>query len=70
MIDTFKKKHECATCGSKYGKIEELMHHHQIAHEKRMYMCGECNMGFEGMEQMRDHARKLHSYNSMKEKKT
>jgi hypothetical protein len=31
-------------------------------------MCKECNIGFEGMEQMRDHARKFHSYNRMKKK--
>jgi DNA-directed RNA polymerase subunit RPC12/RpoP len=64
------KKHECETCGGKFGKIEELMHHQQIAHERRLYMCSECNAGFEGMEQMRDHAKKFHSYNRMKEEKT
>ncbi len=61
------KKHQCEKCGIKFGKIEELMHHQQIAHEQRLYMCNECNMGFEGMEQMRDHARKFHSYNRIKE---
>jgi predicted nucleic acid-binding Zn ribbon protein len=62
------KKHECETCGSKFRKVEELMQHQQVAHEKRLYMCSECNMGFDGMEQMRDHAKKFHSYNGMKEK--
>ena len=38
------------------------MHHQQLAHESRLYECKECGMGFEGMEQMRDHARKNHSY--------
>ena len=60
------KKHKCETCGSKFGKVEELMHHQPIAHERRPYMCSECNAGFEGMEQMRDHAKKFHSYNKMK----
>ncbi|HJS68817.1 MAG TPA: C2H2-type zinc finger protein [Nitrososphaera sp.] len=62
------KKHECETCGRKFRKVEELMQHQQVAHEPRLYMCNECNMGFEGMEQMRDHAKKFHSYNRMKEK--
>lgn len=31
-------------------------------HESRLYECKECGMGFEGMEQMRDHAKKNHSY--------
>jgi DNA-directed RNA polymerase subunit RPC12/RpoP len=63
------KKHECAVCGRKFRKIEELMQHQQVAHEQRLYMCRECNKGFEGMEQMRDHAKKFHSYNRMKEEK-
>ena len=43
------------------------MQHQQVAHEQRLYMCKECNKGFGGMEQMRDHAKKFHSYNRMKE---
>jgi DNA-directed RNA polymerase subunit RPC12/RpoP len=62
------KKHECETCGSKFGKIEELMQHQQVVHERRLYTCSQCKVGFEGMEQMRDHAKKFHSYNRMKEK--
>ncbi|HKZ62635.1 MAG TPA: hypothetical protein VJZ68_09535 [Nitrososphaera sp.] len=62
------KKHECETCGSKFRKVEELMQHRQVAHEQKLYMCIECKMGFEGMEQMRDHAKKFHSYNRIKEK--
>jgi hypothetical protein len=45
------------------------MQHEQVAHEQKLYMCNECNLGFEGMEQMRDHAKKFHSYNKMKEEK-
>lgn len=45
------------------------MQHEQVAHEQKLYLCNECNLGFEGMEQMRDHAKKFHSYNKMKEGK-
>jgi hypothetical protein len=45
------------------------MQHRQVAHEEKLYMCNECKVGFEGMEQMRDHARKFHSYNKIKEAK-
>ncbi len=63
------KKHKCETCGRKFRKIEEFMQHQQVAHEQRLYICRECNIGFEGMEQMRDHAKKFHSYNKMKAEK-
>lgn len=62
------KKHECEVCGSKFRKVEELMQHQQVTHGEKLYTCRECSMGFEGMEQMRDHAKKFHSYNRMKEK--
>jgi predicted nucleic acid-binding Zn ribbon protein len=58
----FLKSHACEKCGKKFGKVEELMHHQQLAHESRLYECKQCGMGFEGMEQMRDHAKKNHSY--------
>jgi len=39
------------------------MHHFQEVHEKgSLYECPPCNLKFEGMEQMRDHIRKCHSY--------
>ena len=62
------KKEECDLCGIKFRRVEELMLHKQIAHERRLYMCNDCNMGFEGMDQMRDHTKKFHSYNKLKEK--
>jgi DNA-directed RNA polymerase subunit RPC12/RpoP len=65
VIDLFKK-HKCETCGRKFRKIEEFMQHQQIAHEQRQYICTECNKGFDGMEQMRGHAKKFHSYNKIK----
>ena len=65
------KKHICETCGKKFRKIEELMQHEQVIHGKDLlYQCKQCNVGFTGMEQMRDHAKKYHSYNKMKEKKS
>jgi hypothetical protein len=29
-------------------------------------VCNQCNLRFEGMEQMRDHAKKFHSYHKRK----
>ena len=47
------------------------MQHEQVTHGKDLlYECKQCNVGFTGMEQMRDHAKKYHSYNKMKEKKS
>jgi len=38
------------------------MRHFQIAHDNKIYECKKCNMKFEGMEVMRDHIRRNHSY--------
>jgi KRAB domain-containing zinc finger protein len=66
----FFKKYICATCGKKFRKVEVAMQHEQVMHGKDMlYDCKKCNVGFIGMEQMRDHVKKFHSYNKMKEKK-
>ena len=65
MMDIFKKN-ICETCGKKFRKIEELMQHKQVIHGKDLlYYCKKCNMSFEGMEQMRDHTKKSHSYNNI-----
>jgi hypothetical protein len=65
MMDIFKKN-ICETCGKKFRKIEELMQHKQVIHGKDLlYYCKKCNMGFVGMEQMRDHSKKFHSYNNI-----
>ena len=64
----WRKNHSCSSCERKFHKIEELMHHLQIAHEARLYDCRHCKQSFEGMEQMRDHAKKYHSYNKLKGK--
>jgi DNA-directed RNA polymerase subunit RPC12/RpoP len=65
-MDLFKN-HSCEICSRRFRKIEELMQHQQVAHEQRLYVCSKCKAGFEGMEQMRDHVKKFHSYNKMKE---
>jgi hypothetical protein len=40
------------------------MQHLQVIHGKGLfYECKPCNAKFEGMEQMRDHLKKFHSYN-------
>jgi predicted RNA-binding protein with PUA domain len=44
------------------------MQHTQVTHGKDLlYQCKQCNVSFTGMEQMRDHAKKFHSYNKTKE---
>ena len=56
------ERHRCDNCGRKFRKVEELMQHQQLAHEQSLYVCNQCNASFEGMEQMRDHAKKFHTY--------
>ena len=69
MVSLFKKK-TCETCGMKFRNIEELMQHKQITHGKDLlYDCKRCNSSFEGMEQMRDHIKKFHSYNKIIEQR-
>ena len=46
------------------------MQHEQVIHGKDLpYECKRCRVSFTGMEQMRDHAKKFHTYNKMKEEK-
>lgn len=46
------------------------MQHEQVIHGKYLpYECKRCRVSFTGMEQMRDHVKKFHSYNKMKEEK-
>jgi ribosomal protein L34E len=60
----------CNKCGKRFHKIEELMQHTQIVHGNDiLYHCRQCNVSFEGMEQMRDHAKKFHSYNKIREER-
>ena len=69
MIGLFKK-HICERCGRKFRKKEEIMQHTQLVHGKDLlYDCKKCNLSFEGMEQMRDHIKKFHSYNKIVEQR-
>lgn len=46
------------------------MQHRQLVHGKDLlYDCNNCNVSFEGMEQMRDHIKKFHSYNKIVEQR-
>jgi hydrogenase maturation factor HypF (carbamoyltransferase family) len=56
------KKTSCTFCGEKFSTLESLMSHFQTMHDNHIYECKKCNMDFEGMEMMRDHIRKYHSY--------
>ena len=39
------------------------MQHTQVVHGKDLlYYCKQCDVSFNGMEQMRDHAKKFHTY--------
>ena len=59
----FFKKFECEKCDKKFSQQEELMHHHEIVHNKDLpYDCKECNEFFSSMEDMRTHLQRKHSY--------
>jgi hypothetical protein len=58
----FFKKNKCEFCGDGFRTLEQLMKHFQIIHDNKTYECKQCNMKFEGMEIMRDHIKKNHSY--------
>lgn len=46
------------------------MQHTQVVHGKdTSYRCRKCDVSFQGMEQMRDHAKKFHSYNKTKQER-
>lgn len=61
------KKIRCEVCKKTFTKIEELMQHEQVIHGKNLlYDCRQCNMFFTGMQQMRDHIKKFHSYTKMR----
>lgn len=69
FFENLLKRYECTVCKKRFRKIEESMQHQQVIHGTgRSYTCNKCNLSFDGMEQMRDHIKKFHSYNVMKKK--
>ena len=53
----------CGTCGKKFPSGAELMNHEQLAHgDGPQYDCKECGESFDGMEAMRSHLQRRHSY--------
>ena len=70
ILSSLIRRRRCDKCGRRFHKIEELMQHTQVVHGKGIfYHCKQCDIKFEGMEQMRDHAKKFHSYNKIKEER-
>jgi uncharacterized C2H2 Zn-finger protein len=44
------------------------MQHVQVIHgDGLLYECKSCNAKFDGMEQMREHVKKFHSYNKIRD---
>jgi len=56
------KKNKCEFCGEGFRTLEQLMQHFQIKHDNKTYECKQCDMKFEGMETMRNHIKRNHSY--------
>ena len=62
MFDLFTK-HRCPTCGKKYRKVENLMHHRLVAHEtSNSYECSNCGETFGDMDLLKAHIRRDHSF--------
>jgi C2H2 type zinc finger protein len=59
---SFFNKNTCDYCGKNFRTLEKLMQHFQITHDNTTYECKKCNIKLEGMEVMRDHIKKNHSY--------
>lgn len=52
----------CQECGKILRKAEDLMHHCQLEHEDKKYECKQCNLKMDGMEQMRQHIMRSHTF--------
>ncbi len=63
FLEKIFRRYECGICKRRFRRIEFAMQHEQVIHGSgKMYHCQKCNLGFFGMEQMRDHIKKFHSY--------
>lgn len=49
-------------CGKRYRRAHDLMQHYQVTHEDKLYECKQCDLKFNGMEQMRQHIMRSHPY--------
>ena len=66
LFDIFKK-HNCPTCGRRFNKIENYMHHQLLYHsDYGSYDCSNCGLKFTDMDKLKDHIKRDHSYKKVR----